>query len=62
MREALLAVVRACPVLVGSAPSTEGALEPAALVSLNGNRLTTEPWAPLADGDTLILLDLECGG
>ena len=59
---ALLALARACPALVGPALSAEGAVQPAALVSLNGNRLTTEPSTPLADGDTLILLDLECGG
>jgi molybdopterin-guanine dinucleotide biosynthesis protein A len=60
--EALRALARACPALVGSVLTTEGAVQSTAIVSLNGNRFTTEPSTPLADGDTLILLDVECGG
>jgi molybdopterin-guanine dinucleotide biosynthesis protein A len=62
MREALRALARACPALVGSILNAEGAVQPAAIVSLNGNRFTNEPTTPLVDGDTLILLDVECGG
>jgi molybdopterin-guanine dinucleotide biosynthesis protein A len=62
LREALLALARACPALVGSALTAEGTVGPAAIVSLNGIRFTTEPSTPLTDGDTLMLLDVECGG
>jgi molybdenum cofactor guanylyltransferase len=62
LHEALLALARACPALTGSVLTVEGNVQPAAIVSVNGNRFTTEPTTPLSDGDTLILLDVECGG
>jgi molybdenum cofactor guanylyltransferase len=60
--EALRALSRAYPVLLGSVLSSEGSLQPAYTLNVNGQRFTTDPSTPLRDGDSLILLALDVGG
>ena len=59
---ALRALSRACPALVGSVLSSEGSLQPAYTLNLNGQRFTTDPSTPLRDGDSLIVLAVDVGG
>jgi molybdopterin converting factor small subunit len=60
--EALRALSRACPALLGSVLSSEGSLQPAYTLNINGQRFTTDPATPLRDGDSLILLAVDVGG
>jgi len=60
--EALRALSHACPALVGSVLTGEGALQPAYTLNINGQGFTTDPATPLRDGDTLILLAVDVGG
>src|SRR5208337_2791860 len=60
--EALRALSRACPALLGSVLTTEGSLQPAYTVNINGQHFTTDPTTPLRDGDSLILLAGDVGG
>jgi len=60
--EALLALSRACPVLLGSVLTIEGSLQPAYTLNINGQRFTTDPATPLRDGDSVILLAVDVGG
>ena len=53
---------RACPALLGSVLSSEGSLQPAYTLNLNGDRFITDPSTPLRDGDSLILLAVDVGG
>jgi len=59
---ALRALSRACPALLGSVLSSEGSLQPAYTLNLNGQRFTTDPSTPLRDGDSLIVLAVDVGG
>lgn len=59
--EALVALGRACPVLLGSV-LTGGVLDPAYTVNINGERFVTDPTTSLAEGDSLILLTMDVGG
>jgi hypothetical protein len=47
---------------VGSVLTSEGALQPAYTLNINGQGFTTDPATPLRDGDTLILLAVDVGG
>jgi molybdopterin-guanine dinucleotide biosynthesis protein A len=60
--EALAALCRACPALLGSVVSDEGSLHPAYVVNLNGEHFTRDPSTPLQDGDAMILLAVDVGG
>lgn len=60
--EALAALGRAAPVLVGSVLGPDGAVLPAYRLSLNGDRFVSDPSTPLADGDALLLLSADVGG
>ncbi len=60
--DALRALSRACPALLGSVLSSEGSLRPAYTLNLNGQRFTTDPSTPLRDGDSLIVLAVDVGG
>lgn len=60
--EALRALSRSCPALLGSVLSSEGTLHPAFTLNLNGLKFTTDPSTPLRDGDSLILLAVDVGG
>ncbi len=60
--EALRALSRACPTLLGSVLTTEGSLQPAYTLNINGQRFTTDPAIQLRDGDSLILLGVDVGG
>jgi molybdopterin converting factor small subunit len=65
VEEALGALARACPALVGSVLETQtglGRVHPAYRLSLNGNTFITDPTTPLAEGDTLLLLAADVGG
>jgi len=42
--------------------SSEGSLQPAYTLNINGQRFTTDPATPLRDGDSLILLAVDVGG
>jgi molybdenum cofactor guanylyltransferase len=59
--EALRALSRACPALLGSVLSSEGSLRPAYTLNINGQRFTTDPSTPLRDGDSLIVLAVDVG-
>ncbi len=59
--DALLALGRAAPALVGTVLDT-AKLNPAYVVSLNGDRFITDPSTPLAHGDSLLLLAVDVGG
>jgi molybdopterin converting factor small subunit len=59
--EALAALAGECPALRGTV--LEGReVSPAYRLSVNGERFVTDPAAPLADGDALILLSADVGG
>lgn len=61
--EALAALGRECPALRGTVIDGGGAgVNPAYRLSVNGERFVTDPSAPLADGDALILLSADVGG
>jgi molybdopterin-guanine dinucleotide biosynthesis protein A len=60
--DALAALSRACPALLGSVLTGEGSLHPAYTVNLNGERFTRDPSTPLRDGDAMILLAVDVGG
>jgi molybdopterin-guanine dinucleotide biosynthesis protein A len=59
---ALRSLCSACPPLVGTILSADGALEAAYTVNLNGRTFVTDPRTPLDDGDSLILLGVDAGG
>ena len=59
--DALLALGRAAPALVGTVLDA-AKLNPAYAVSLNGDRFITDPSTPLSDGDSLLLLAVDVGG
>ena len=51
-----------CPALLGSVLSSEGSLQPAYTLNINGQWFTTDPSAPLRDGDSLLVLAVDVGG
>jgi molybdopterin-guanine dinucleotide biosynthesis protein A len=59
--DALLALGRAAPALVGTVLDGAG-LNPAYTVSLNGDRFITDLSTPLGTGDSLLLLAVDVGG
>ena len=60
--EALRALSRACPSLLGSVLTSAGSLRPAYTLNINGQRFTSDPSTLLRDGDSLILLAVDVGG
>jgi molybdopterin-guanine dinucleotide biosynthesis protein A len=59
--DALLTLGRAAPALVGTVLDA-GKLNPAYVVSLNGDRFITDLSTPLSHGDSLLLLAVDVGG
>jgi molybdopterin synthase sulfur carrier subunit len=59
--EAFCKLGAACPALDPSVVEGDR-LKPHYLVAINGTVLTADPKAPLADGDTLVLLSADAGG
>ena len=59
--EALGALGRECPALIGTVLEGER-VNPAYRLNVNGERFVSDPAAPLADGDALILLSADVGG
>ena len=60
--EALRALSRACPSLLGSVLTSAGSLRSAYTLNINGQRFTSDPSTLLRDGDSLILLAVDVGG
>jgi molybdopterin-guanine dinucleotide biosynthesis protein A len=59
--EAVAALGRACPGLVGPV-IVAGALHPAYVLNRNGDQFVTDPGERLSDGDVLLLLSVDVGG
>jgi molybdopterin converting factor small subunit len=59
--EAFRELGAACPALDPSVVEGDR-LKPYYLVAINGTVLTADPKAPLADGDTVVLLSADAGG
>lgn len=59
--EALGALGRECPALLGGVIAGDG-VHPAYKLSVNGERFVSDPAEPLAEGDALILLSADVGG
>jgi molybdopterin converting factor small subunit len=59
--EALNGLGASCPTLAGSVLVGDS-LHPAYLLNLNGDRFVSDPAAPLADGDVLLLISADAGG
>jgi molybdopterin-guanine dinucleotide biosynthesis protein A len=60
--EALRALGRTCPALVGTVLTAAGSLQSAYTVNLNGETFITDPSTCLSEGDRLILLAVDAGG